>query len=396
MKNRKLHVGVFGTWRGRAHIRAIGILDEAEVTAICDKDPERIEQVRYLCPPDVKICRDYDELLDSGIDVVVLCNYFTDHAACAIRALRAGIAVVSECLAAVTMRECVELVETVEQTGLYYSMAENTPYKGSVLEMQRLYRSGVLGEVIYAEGEYCHPSSPENAGQYTPSANHWRQFLPATYYLSHSIGPLMNITGLMPKRVIGKVAASAAYARRRGRQNGDAAGIMLVEMEGGALFRVSGCAFYGPESHWFRLACEKGGVENVRTHEDTVSLAVNPWDIPEKLGAFGSKSTYEPLPDAIFRRASERGIVIRGHMDADIRTVYNYVRELTEGRAPDMDVYRSAAISAVGILGWRSVLNGSCQYDIPDFRDPYEREQFRSDDLSPWRGEIPYYLYQVE
>jgi len=392
----ELKVGVFGLWRGQSHIMAIEVLDEARVVAICDQDPKRVEEAKKHCAPDVKVCKDYDELLDSDIDVVILCNYLPDHTTAAIQALRKGIPVVSECLAAATMKECVELVEAVEETGVYYSMAENTPYHESCLEMQQIYQSGILGNVIYAEGEYCHPSAPAKTGQYVPSADHWRTMIPRTYYLSHSLGPLMNMTGLMPKRVIGKVAAGPGYAKRRNKQNADSAGVMLVEMEGGALFRVTGCNTYGPETHWFRLACDNGGVENVRAAEGMVNLAINPWDVPENMGSMGSNTTYLPTPDAATKQAVSRGLVLQGHMGADFRTVRNYVHELLEGRAPDMNVYRSVAMSAVAILGWRSVLNDSKQYDIPDFRDPAAREAYRNDDLSPWRGELQYRVYTVE
>ena len=393
--DRQLKVGVFGLWRGQSHIEAIEVLDEAVVTAICDKDPERVEQAKVHCPADVKVCANFDELLDSGIDLVVLCNYLPDHASYAIRALRKGVPVVTECLAAATMKECVELVEAVEQTGVYFSMAENTPYHEACLEMQKIYQSGILGQVNYAEGEYAHPSSPENAGKYSPG-NHWRKKLPRTYYLSHSLGPLMNMTRLMPKKVIGKVAAGKEYARRRGISNGDAAGVMLIEMEGGVLFRVTGCSRFGPYSHWFRLACDNGGVENLRSDEEMVNVAINPWDMPEDPGLFSENTTYKPVPDAATKEAVKRGLVLGGHMGADFRTVRNYIHEVLEGKAPDMDVYRSTAMSAVAILGWRSVLNDSKQYDIPDFKDPAAREAYRNDDLSPWNGDIPFQVYSAD
>lgn len=393
---RKLKVGVFGLWRGQSHIEAIEVLDEAVVTAICDKDSERVEQAKAHCPADVKVCADFDELLDSGIDLVVLCNYLPDHAKFAIRALRKGVPVVTECLAAATMQECVELVEAVEETGIYFSMAENTPYHEACLEMQKIYQSGILGNVVYAEGEYAHPSAPANAGKYSPGPDHWRKKLPRTYYLSHSLGPLMNMTRLMPKKVIGKVAAGKEYARRRGIENGDSAGVMLVEMEGGVLFRVTGCSRYGPYSHWFRLACDNGGVENVRADEQMVSLSINPWDIPADAGPMGANTVYKPTPDAATQLAVKRGLVLGGHMGADFRTVRNYVQEVLEGKAPDMDVYRSVAMSAVAILGWRSVLNDSKQYDIPDFKDPAARDLYRDDNLSPWNGDFPTQFYTVD
>ena len=389
MENKVLKVGVFGLWRGLSHIMSIEVMDEAEVVAICDQDPARVEEAKKHCPADVKICKDFDELLDSGIELVVLCNYLPDHARYAIKALRKGVPVVSECLAAATMKECVELVEAVEETGVYYSMAENSPYGTACLEMERLFLSGVLGELSYAEAEYCHPSAPANAGKYSPGPDHWRKKNPRTYYLTHSLGPLMNMTRLMPKKVIGKVAPGVEYARKRNIKRADSGGIMLVEMEGGALFRVTGCNSFGNHTHWFRLACEKGGVESVRTAEDTINLAFNPWDVPEELAHLGHNTFYTPDADAATKKAVERGLPDVGHMLTDFRCIRNYITEVREGKAPDMDVYRSCAMSAVGILAWQSVLNDSKQYDIPDFKDPAQRDLYRDDDKSPWNDDFP-------
>ena len=52
-------------------------------------------------------------------------------------------------------------------------------------------------------------------------------------------------------------------------------------------------------------------------------------------------------------------------------------------------------MAAVGILGWRSVLDGSKEYTIPDFRNEAERAEWEADDLSPFPAEekpnlIPY------
>lgn len=395
MEQKKLRVGVFGTWRGIAHIRSIQVLDEAEVVSICDKDPDKIEKAKKYCAEDVLVCETYEELLDSGIDLVVLCNYLPDHTACAIRALRKGIAVVTECLAAATMKECVELVEAVEETGVYFSMAENSPYRNACIEMERIFKSGVLGEVMYGEGEYCHPGAPADAKVHTPDDTHWRVRIPRTYYLTHSLAPLMNITGLMPKRVIGKVVPGRAYAKRRNSSKADAAAMMLVEMENGVLFRVTGSSCLSPKTHWYRLACEKGGVENARTDERAVSLSINAWDLPEEMTSQGCTSFYVPRDDAATREAIKRGLPDMGHLLTDFRCVRNYINEILEGRYPDMDVYRSVAMSAVGILGWRSVLDDSKQYDIPDFRDPAARDAFRDDDLDPWSGKIPYRVFEA-
>ena len=92
----KVKVGVFGTWRGLAYIKSLAAIEECEIVAICDQDPEKIEKAKPFCPADVKVCKDFDELLASGIDAVVLCNYFHQHAPFAIKAAKAGIHVFSE------------------------------------------------------------------------------------------------------------------------------------------------------------------------------------------------------------------------------------------------------------------------------------------------------------
>lgn len=394
---KKIKFGVFGCWRGLSLIQALHPIDQAAVTAICDKDPKRIADAVPFCDEGVKVCANFDELIASGIDAVILSNYFHEHAEYVIRAVNAGVHVLCECLPGVTMKECVEVVEAVEKSGCIFAMAENCPFTEANMELTRLYKSGVLGEVIYAEGEYCHPSSPAEANKYRPNnTTHWRNYLPKTFYHAHSIGPLMVMTDLMPKRVIGKVAAGRAYARSHHREHGDSAGILLVEMEGGALFRVTGTCTYGPQTHWYRLGCEKGGVETVRGTHDQVSLCINPWDLDDSNRSYGTRAVYVPPKNEQTEIAMKAG----GHDGADYWTVWNFVQDVLNGRTPYMDVYRSAAIAAVGILGWRSVLEDSKQMDIPDFRDKEARDQYRNDDVSPFpkngkEPDLPHYVYSL-
>ena len=69
------------------------------------------------------------------MDAVVLANYATEHATFAIRCLRAGRHVMSEVLPSETMAQAVELIETVEETGLVYTYAENYCYMDLTFEM---------------------------------------------------------------------------------------------------------------------------------------------------------------------------------------------------------------------------------------------------------------------
>ncbi len=354
MDNLKLKLGVFGTWRGLAYIRAVGSMEEAEITAICDKDPEKLQTAKKHCPPGVRICDSFEELLASGIDAVILCNYFHEHAPYAIKALQAGIHVLSETQAAVTIKECVELSEAVEASGCFYALAENYPYFRANREMARIYQSGQIGEVIFAEGEYIHPMSPQENSYYNLGPHHWRSRTPCTFYCTHAMAPLMTITGLMPKKVIGKVAAGWAYNEAVGSSIGDNYGIELVEMENGAVFRVGGCGAFGGHGNWYRLGCSKGGVESLRGSNDKVRLTINPWNLTEENRHFGTECVYTPELTKQGRMAEKFD-----HGGGDYWVIWSFVQDVLKGRQPYMDVYRSTAMAAIGILGWQSAICGS-------------------------------------
>lgn len=49
-----------------------------------------------------------------------------------------------------------------------------------------------------------------------------------------------------------------------------------------------------------------------------------------------------------------------------------------------MDVYRSVALSATGILAWYSCLTDSREYRIPDFRNKEDRDKVRGDYRTPF------------
>ena len=159
MGNGKIRIGVVGTGRGKTFMDPPDCTG-LELAAVCDRREDKLEFIRRRYDRDGKLglYTDYAEMLEKAdIDAVVLCNYFHEHAPFAVKALRAGKHVLSECLCASTLAEAVELCRTVEETGLIYMLAEKYPFSRERLEMKRLYESGELGELLYAEGDYAHP-----------------------------------------------------------------------------------------------------------------------------------------------------------------------------------------------------------------------------------------------
>ncbi len=372
-------LGIFGLWRGAAFVSIINQLEGAEITAICDIDEGRMQSVATQCPAGVKLCRNFDELIASGIDGILLCNYFHEHAEYAIRAMEHGIHVFSECTSAVTMKDCVRLCETVENTGCKYMLAENYPFSAALLEFERLCQEGTLGRVLYAEGEYNHTGTRADLEHLTPGKYHWRAWMPRTYYVTHSLGPLMYATKQMPTQVNALAVHSDVLETYDDfRHNYDAFAMMNCLTDGGALFRFTGCAHMGSASG-YRIAGEYGSCETGRTLGGQVNVTYHHWTIPEGKEA---SQTYIPTWQENGELAERAG-----HGGGDFWTVYNFVNYIRNDVEPFFNVYRGVCMSAVAILGWRSCLENGKTYVIPDFRDKAARDLWRGDDLTPFPDE---------
>jgi len=109
------------------------------VVALCEKDEVSARKFLRELGRKVEVYRDYRELLEHGLDVVVLTGYYPDHAPQAVEALKRGINVLSEVCACHTLAQGVELcrvAEEAQQKGVHYMLAENCCYFNTVQEME--------------------------------------------------------------------------------------------------------------------------------------------------------------------------------------------------------------------------------------------------------------------
>ena len=126
---KKVRIGVLGAYRGSAMINYCNVADNAEVVAICDKWEEGLRIQKEAHPNEnITYYTDFDDFINHDMDAVVLANYANEHAPFAIRCMNRGLHVFSEVLPVQTMKEAVELVETVEKTGMIYAYGENYCY----------------------------------------------------------------------------------------------------------------------------------------------------------------------------------------------------------------------------------------------------------------------------
>ena len=372
MSEKIKRVGILGGKRGMSFYAPINAQPGYRVAGVAEKVPERLEALRARVEPDTALCSSYEELVSLGIDVIVLANYFHEHCRYAIRAMEAGIDVISDTTAAPTAGDCLDLVECVERTGRKYFLAANCPVMVGPSELIRRYRAGELGEVLYAEAEYLHilgDTEESAAANLYPEIDHWRRYLPGTYYNMHSLGVLMAATGLTPPRGTAMEICTEKHAAKvHLKANRSPGAIALYEMDNGALFRSTGCCGFGPNGKWYRLSCEGGTIETTRLNQDRVLFRPN--------GA----PAEEYDPEAQYTEEEKKS----GHGGADMRICRKACTYLSGGDpGVYLDIYAAAALSLAAVYGLYSILDGK-SYDIPDIRDKAAREVLRGDYRNPF------------
>ena len=375
-------IGIFGAGRG-VDIAPDFMLNGCDIVALCDFHEERLYEGARRLPGDVTLYQNFDEFINHDMDAVVLANYFHEHTPFAIKCFEKNLHVFSECISNGTMAEGVELIRAFEESNSIYMLAENYPQMIFNREMKRICDTGTLGKILYAEGEYNHPGDPFDAEvkkRYIYMRKHWRNFLPASYYITHSMGPVMWATGATPKRVTSfYTAAPMGEGDPTADYSIDRAAIVTTQNDDGSVFRVTGCAAFGGHHNAYRICGTEGQIENLRGMGRKVMLRYNDWTKPDGAEEI---NCYEPS----WNDKDEALIKKSGHDGGDFLTIRMFIDCIKNNRQPEhpFDIYSATTMSSVAILAHRSALSGGVPYDIPDFHNEDMRKRYENDRFTPF------------
>ncbi|WP_251548697.1 Gfo/Idh/MocA family protein [Pumilibacter intestinalis] len=366
-------IGVLGVYRGRTMIEYCKHDSRVKLAAVCDKRKDALQKMKEeLNDESISYYENFEDLLESDVDAIVLANYANEHAPYAVKCLEHGKHVLSEVMPVQNFAEAVALVEAVEKTGKIYDYAENYCYLVAPREMRRLYKSGALGEFEYGEGEYLHNCE---AGWHTITygdPNHWRNNMSAFFYSTHSIGPLIHITGLKPVKVTG---FEMPYNNRMARMGAKAGwgSLIIITLENGAVIKSLHGVGPSKNSVWFSVYGSLGTAESRREAAEGDCAIYTDLDEFEGENA-DRKNKYTPK-DEFSERAEAAG-----HGGSDFFTMWHFVSKiLGEENAEIIDVYEALDMFLPSLLAYRSVLAGGVSMDVPNFRNPAEREIYRRD-----------------
>ena len=368
----KIKIGVFGAGRGMTMIRQILNSKEAELVAVCDKYKPLLDACKREAEAaglyNITYYERFDDFFNHDMDAVVCANYAHEHAKFGIKLLESGRHIMTECLTMANMAEAVQLIETVEKTGMVYTYAENYCYTPVRWEMRNIYRSGALGELMYAEGEYLHDCSSIWPSITYGERNHWRNLMPSTFYCTHSLGPILYMTGLRPVKVSAFECPNMPFMRELGTASGTMA-VEMVTLENGAFVKSLHFGMKHVAHSNYQLNGDLGAMR------DEGEGKLHAYIEQPGQNCKGEHTIYKPEPPIAEAAKS-------GHGGGDFWTTYNFIRSILgdeEAQKRSINVYDAVDMCIPGILGYRSIVEGNTPQTIPNLRNVEERDAYRND-----------------
>lgn len=360
MNTNTVRYGVVGLGRGMDIVMA-GIGDaRGKLVACCDKNANLLAKAeKKLAEKGVTDCAfysDFEEMLKADINAVVIATDAVCHVPFVVKAMEAGKHVLCEIPSVNTVEEAALLKKTVNaHPDLIYMAAENCCYWAFVETWKKMNEEGQFGEIVYAEGEYLHSIDPEKFAPDNYPEGHWRITNPAIKYLTHEMGPLLYI--LNDRCVsVSCVESAAVYNPYFPEKKGTGVATFTTE-KGRIIHIVVSFGSYTSPTHNFRILGTKGSIETDRLKKvyQAHSFA-NLQSIP---GTFATKLDI-PVTTGY---AGERDGT---HGGGDKRMMADFLRCVTEGKKPKLDVDFAIKMTLPGIIAHESAVQGGAPLQIPE------------------------------
>ncbi len=388
---KKIKVGLIGLGqRGDIWVKAIlkNFTDDLEIVALCDVYEDRVE----TCAKAVEDAKQgepkkylsaHDLFRDPSVEAVIISASWEDHIPLAIESMNAGKITALEVGGAYSIDDCWQLVRTYEKTKVPFFFMENCCYGKKELLATNMVRKGLLGEVVYCHGAYCHDLRSEIA--YGVKNRHYRlrNYLTrdCDNYPTHELGPIAKLLSInRGNRMLSLVSVSS---KPRGLANfvqgkedlkdlhdqdfrqGDVVETLIKCADGSLISLKLDTTLPHAYSREFSVSGTKGCYQEVGdialidgadfNHEN---------DVNEYLG---SAKQYEKdyLPK-IWQEITEEQLK-GGHGGMDDLMLRSFIDAIRSGKEMPIDVYDAACWMAITCLSEESIAQGGATIAIPDF-----------------------------
>ncbi len=373
--------------QGGSHVRNFLAIEGVEIVGICDIDRSRAEEVAGWVEaagrarPELFTAgeEDYRRLCArQDVDLIFNSTPWRWHVPVCVEAMESGKHTAVEVPAAHTVDGCWRLVETAERTRRHCVMMENCCYGQREMMILKMVRSGVLGELIHAEGAYIHDLRAVKFSQANEGLWRWQHSVKrnGNLYPTHGLGPVAQCLDINRGDQFDFVVSMSSVAR------------------GLDLYAAKHLDSEDPRSR-VRYALGDMNSSLIRTRRGRTILLQHDTTSPRPYSRIdlvqGTRGVVTGYPDRIYLEGrspehqweelaiyqdefqhplwSAKGEAAAGarHGGMDYLEDYRLVESLRRGEAMDMDVYDAAAWSVLTELTERSVAEGSRPVEIPDF-----------------------------
>ena len=326
-----------------------------ELVAVSDLIPERCAAMAKAAKCE-KTYPSLEEMLkDKSIEAIFLGTDAPSHARHSLDVLRHGkhVATAVPALWGIDQLDLAdELLETVNKTGLIYTMFETSAYHDALYAMRKIYRAGGFGKLIYSEGEYYHYFG-------TPLAafREWRTGLPPMYYPTHSTAYYCAVTD-------GSFTEVSCMGNR---------GIVPhLQAENNAYKNP-----FGSEIALFRTS--EGGMSRMAVCWDAPSMHGEQGRISGQKGSFWTGAyldirgrnilnTDEPIKSVIWRKPQlPPGVSAGGHGGSHGYLGNDFVESILLNRRPPVDIVMALNMTVPGVIAHKSALKDGELMKVPQF-----------------------------
>ncbi len=372
-------VGIGG--RGSAAVYRWTKLEGVDIVALCDLEQNKIDNAnRMLEENGCHMAEGYvgeeaykDLCKRDDIDLVYIATDWLDHTPIAVYALNNGKHAAIEVPAAMTIKECWDLVNASERNQRHCMMLENCCYDFFELSTLNMAQQGLFGEVYHVEGAYLHCLA-----EVWDNRSDWRIFYNMDHrgdnYPTHGLGPICQVLNIhrgdrmdylvaMDTPAYYGSEAAKKYRNEDRCEEGDHT-ISLIQTEKKKMIEVQHNVFSPrPYSRIHQLTGTMGFANKYPTEQISVK-SMGGHEALSKQIMDSLLMTYKP---EFLKGIEEKAKKVGGHGGMDFIMDYRLVYCLHNGLPIDEDVYDAAEWSAVQELSRISLENGSMPVKFPDF-----------------------------
>ncbi len=382
-------VGLGG--RGQGLLKNIVLAQGEKVCAVCDVYEDRAEAgataVVEAGQDRPAVYLDYREMVrDSGVNTVIVASAWESHVEIALAAMYAGKAVSVEVGGAYEVKQCWDMVEAYEKTGVPFMFLENCCFGRREMMVRNMVEKGLFGEVVHCAGGYHHDLRDEIA--YGIENRHYRlrNYLSRNCenYPTHELGPIAKILNINRgnrmltlsstasrsaglKDYIQRNKADDTFLRGRDFAQGDVVTTVIKCAGGETIVLTLDTTLPRYYTRNFTVRGTRGMYEEATDSVFLDRKEDRGHDFDWRSHCIGNAKEYEAeYEHPVWKKYLEEGVK-GGHDGMDWLEFETFFRCLREGVPMPVDVYDAASWMSVTALSAMSIARGGAVVDIPDF-----------------------------